>query len=615
MPYCGYCGRPLAYGENCSCPEAIQNAPDTSAGLHDYVCKHCGANVPAGETCSCPQAQFEARYVRTRPQQQSFPSAGQRYTPPEQKQQSYGPQYGSDRYPNYTPPVYPQYPYGSPPYDTPRKKNKSGALTTIAIILTVLLFSSAGARISKVLNSGSSRTKKNTSAVTSQKETTTKQKPSDSEKTLPVSNGEFAKSYSLLDDELISPYIQYQGEFGSCFAFTWIGAFENRLFAEDRYEDLSEWAFYKSFKENYFNANRTNDIASMAHLQTAIVPEEDAPYPTEDEEYDVDKNIEKNSKYMLSDVYFLSGYDDDTNEDIALRAKDYLSRGYALSCSVYYDDGDFTYTNDYNGAWYVTKNLYKSQKGINHAVLIIGWDDEYSKDNFLETPEHDGAWLVKNSWGETMGDDGYYWISYDDKMFRYSDLCAVDITDSSLANTFQSYWVYGWDYNYYHQHSGTSIGGEPSDSIYQACTYTAEKSMDITAVSFFTTCDNIKYKVYVTKGDQSDTEDDPNAKGKAPTKGYHLAQIDQPIHVDKGEEYTVIVYMKSKEEGYLIAQDSEYSYDLATARCAKAGTCFVSSDGSDWTDVKSYSLRTEDNDSCITPLCIGVYGKKSKTTR
>ena len=37
---------------------------------------------------------------------------------------------------------------------------------------------------------------------------------------------------------------------------------------------------------------------------------------------------------------------------------------------------------------------------INHAVLLIGWDDAK------------GAWLVKNSWGEEWGEKGFAWIKY-----------------------------------------------------------------------------------------------------------------------------------------------------------------------------------------------------------
>lgn len=56
-----------------------------------------------------------------------------------------------------------------------------------------------------------------------------------------------------------------------------------------------------------------------------------------------------------------------------------------------------------------------------HAVSIIGWDDNYSKENFTlngHTPIHDGAYLILNSWGKSWGSisapDGAFWVSYDE---------------------------------------------------------------------------------------------------------------------------------------------------------------------------------------------------------
>ena len=50
---------------------------------------------------------------------------------------------------------------------------------------------------------------------------------------------------------------------------------------------------------------------------------------------------------------------------------------------------------------------------INHAVSLVGWDDSYT---ILDKQgvTHTGAWLLRNSWGTNYGDEGYYYLSYDD---------------------------------------------------------------------------------------------------------------------------------------------------------------------------------------------------------
>ena len=59
---------------------------------------------------------------------------------------------------------------------------------------------------------------------------------------------------------------------------------------------------------------------------------------------------------------------------------------------------------------------YNGDEGSNHVVLIIGWDDNFSKENFPEDnrPKTDGAYLALNSWGKEWGDNGTFYISYED---------------------------------------------------------------------------------------------------------------------------------------------------------------------------------------------------------
>lgn len=78
-------------------------------------------------------------------------------------------------------------------------------------------------------------------------------------------------------------------------------------------------------------------------------------------------------------------------------------------------DAAYFASNNYYSA---TKNSYYCPRTefANHEIMLVGWDDTFPRTDFKSgTPDADGAWLVRNSWGGSgYGYDSYFWISYYD---------------------------------------------------------------------------------------------------------------------------------------------------------------------------------------------------------
>lgn len=74
-------------------------------------------------------------------------------------------------------------------------------------------------------------------------------------------------------------------------------------------------------------------------------------------------------------------------------------------------------TFEYFASPNIPTSYYSPSNKINHVSTVVGWDDNYSKDKFGPTkPKNNGAWIVKNSWGDNIFDNGYNYLSYESNM-------------------------------------------------------------------------------------------------------------------------------------------------------------------------------------------------------
>lgn len=227
--------------------------------------------------------------------------------------------------------------------------------------------------------------------------------------------------FSLRDIIPENVIVRNQGSENSCWAFTTLACLETNLALKNKragketkvYDFSEQYMVSSSFYNNYLNGLTNNrglnfkpyeggnfETRAIGNITNGygVVNEEDYPYLNT--EAHVDLNGLKNKK-MVADVLDTITFSNPKNNDerisLVKKIKEHIVENGGVYTAIKAPDiGNFKF-NPFNGALYHNNEEYP-----NHAVTIIGWDDNYSKDNFVSKPERDGAWIVKNSYGTEM---------------------------------------------------------------------------------------------------------------------------------------------------------------------------------------------------------------------
>ncbi len=395
-----------------------------------------------------------------------------------------------------------------------------------------------------------------------------------------------------------------QGKDGVCWAFAGNSSLEAALMPEQEFnfseqhvrfalssDNHNEWG-YDRHPEDGGNFNM---YGAYLMRWSGPVLESDDPYDLSTESRAVSVTNSFDEKFHVQGYQVLpnpsSNVEDVTDEQRAAHVnlvKQYVMKYSSVFTSIYYH---YSYLNtDTNGYYYREKNFNNNTmySRANHALSIVGWDDTYSKENFNTQPQNDGAFIIKNSWGEEFGEDGYFYLSYEDAYAGW-EAGVIDRVDS--VDNFDH--IYQYDpfcitgaIGYQNKQTNEYISKASFANV-----FTAESDVEaLKAVSVYITAPDTTCTVYVNAEDGTLKNFDRMEEVATETfemSGYHTIDLTQaiPLH---GEKFVVAVYVESSVENQTMIplEMPMTSGAITNYNCkANAGESYMSYNSSSWADV------------------------------
>ena len=198
---------------------------------------------------------------------------------------------------------------------------------------------------------------------------------------------------------------------------------------------------------------------------------------------------------------------------------------------------------------------------------IVGWDDQYPRSNFEGSygrPPGPGAFLVRNSWGPSWGDGGYFWVSYYDKSFARdqglggyggaTSYATVEGTDNYAS-------IYQYDDLGVTDHWGYGV-----PRVWGATRFTATATQTVSAAGFYTLSSSTRYQVWAGPTLKSLTL---RTSGVRELPGYGTVSFSQPLQVTQGRRFVVAIKLYSPSDYYPLADGTPRS-QLDAGSCGGA---------------------------------------------
>lgn len=357
------------------------------------------------------------------------------------------------------------------------------------------------------------------------------------------------------------PVVRSQGEYGTCWALSAVSAMEAALLPEK----------HMVFSADHMSLNNafTMDVnlGGDCEMTMAYLSGWQGPVLEEEDPYGDGYSPEGLSPAVhVQEIQVCRQADGDWIKEMvsrygAVQTSLFMSRRTTASTELYYNERSASY-------------YYPWRQDKNHDVVILGWDDTYSRFNFLQVPETDGAYICQNAWGSDFGEDGIFYVSYAD-----ANIGSVNVVYSRIENADNYNRIYqtddcGWQ----------AVQGFNSETCWFANVYTAKSREELAAVGFYATAPGTCYEVYLVRnfaGSRSFGRREYLQGGILENEGYYTIDLKRPRELSSGERFAVAVKVVTPGNTNPVAV--EYQADQYTRNVTTEGKeGYLSPNGRIW---------------------------------